>query len=66
MIQLEEEVIDVKEAPGGSIHNDIIEPYILYILKKAGDNSHPRITIATSGIDKRSFNFDLIEIVKNK
>jgi len=60
------EVIDVKEAPGGSIHNDIIEPYILYILKKVGDNSHPRITIATSGIDKRSFNFDLIEIVKNK
>ncbi len=60
------EVIDVKEAPGGRIHNDIIEPYKLYILKKVGNNSHPRITIATDGIDKRYFDFELIEIVKGK
>jgi hypothetical protein len=59
------EVIDVKEAPGGSIHNDIIEPYSLYLLKKVGDNAHPRITIATSGIDKRWFDLELIEL-KNK
>ena len=51
------EVIDVEQVPGGRIYNDVIEPYSLYLLKKVGDNSHPRITIATSGIDKRSFNF---------
>ena len=56
------EVIDVEEAPGGRIHNDIIEPYSLYLLKKVGDNSHPRITIATDGIDKRYFDLELTEI----
>ena len=59
------EVIDIEQAPGGSIHNDIIEPYSLYLLKKVGDNAHPRITIATSGIDKRWFDLELIEL-KNK
>lgn len=57
------EVIDIEQAPGGRIHNDVIEPYSLYLLKKVGDNSHPRITIATSGIDKRSFDLDLVEII---
>jgi hypothetical protein len=60
------EVIDIEEKPGGRIHNDVVEPYYLYLLKKVGDNSHPRITIATSGIDKRSFNLELIEICKTK
>ena len=60
------EVIDVEETPGGRIHNEVVEPYYLYLLKKVGDNSHPRITIATSGIDKRCFDFELIEICKNK
>lgn len=44
------------------LFNDIVEPYSLYLLKKAGDNGHPRITIATSGIDKRSFDLELVEI----
>lgn len=57
------EVIDVEDAPGGRIHNDIIEPYSLYLLKKLGDNSHPRITIASSGIDKRHFDLDLVEVI---
>ena len=56
------EVIDVEEAPGGRVHNDIIEPYSLYLLKKVGDNSHPRITIATDCIDRRYFNLELVEI----
>ena len=57
------EVIDVEEAPGGRVHNDIIEPYNLYLLKKVGDNSHPRITIATGGgIDMRYFDLELVEI----
>lgn len=57
------EVIDVKDVPGGRIHNDIIEPYSLYLLKKVGDNSHPRITIASSSIDKRYFDLDLVELM---
>lgn len=56
------EVIDVEEAPGGRVHNDIIEPYSLYLLKKVGDNGHPRITIATDGIDRRYFDLELTEI----
>ena len=60
------EVIDVKKTGKGKIHNEIIEPYMLYLLKKVGDNSYTRINIATSGIDKRYFDFKLIEIVKAK
>lgn len=59
------EVIDIEEAPGGRIHNDIIDPYVLYKLKKVGDKTYPTITIASSGIDKRYFNLDLVEIIKD-
>ena len=44
------------------VHDNIIEPYSLYLLKKVGDNSHPRIIIATGNIDKRWFDLELVEI----
>ena len=55
------EVIDVEEHPGGRAHNDIIEPYILYKVRKVGDNTHPIVTIATSGIDSRYFDLRLVD-----
>jgi len=57
------EVVAVQQIGAGRIHSDIMDSYEVYSVKKVGDDTYPILEIATTGIDRRHFPKDLIEVV---